>query len=159
MVRRVVPLVILLVALTGWSAYTIYGKRVLAVHSPALATTVAYVLGSLMLFPTAVATAPFFPAPDFGSAVAWAVVAYQAFLGAVAHVWWYEGVRAVGASGAAIFLNLQPVAGVLLAWLMLRERIEPTELIGGAAILAGVALTTRRGRAGGATPPPARSDA
>ena len=60
-----------------------------------LATTAAYVLGALMLWPMTFVMAPLFPSPDFRSPSAWAVIAYQAFLGAIAHVWWYEGVRTV----------------------------------------------------------------
>lgn len=134
---------IVVVSLLGWTAYTVYGKRVLAVHSAALTTTAAYVLGSLMILPLPFLLAPLFPAPDFRSPVAWAVVAYQAFLGAIAHIWWYEGVKEVGASRAAVFMNLQPIVGVLLAWIMLGETISATELLGGAAVLAGVGLTTR----------------
>ena len=61
----------------------------------------------------------------------------------IAHVWWYEGVKAVGPSRAAIFMNLQPVVGVVLAWAMLREAVEWPEIVGGALVLLGVALTTQ----------------
>jgi drug/metabolite transporter (DMT)-like permease len=144
---------ILLIAQLGWSAYTVYGKHVLAVHSPAVATTAAYILGSLMLVPMAFLAAPFFPAPDFRSPIAWTVVAYQAFFGAVAHVGWYEGVKAVGPSRAAIFMNFQPVVGVLLAWAILGEAIEWPELAGGTTVLLGVWLTTRQPAAGSASAP------
>lgn len=135
---------IVLFALVGWSAYTIYGKRVLGLHSPALATTASYILGTLMLLPLAAATLPLFPAPRFGSATAWAVVLYQAILGAVAHVWWYEGVRAVGPSRSAIFMNFQPVVGVALAAALLGETIGAAQVVGGIGVLVGVALTTRQ---------------
>jgi len=79
--------------------------------------------------------------------VAWTVVLYQAILGSVAHVWWYEAVHLVGPSRAAVFLNLQPIIGVLLAWVMLGERIGLSGVLGGAAVLAGVALTTKQARA------------
>ena len=144
---------IILLGQAGWAIYTVYGKRVLAVHSPAVATTAAYVLGSLMLLPVPFLTARFFPAPDWASPTAWAVVAIQGILGAIAHVWWYEGVHRVGASRAAIFMNLQPVVGVVLAWVMLGETIEPAEIAGGFAVLAGVGLTTQGGPR---TPPAAR---
>ena len=134
---------IVIFSLIGWSAYTIYGKRVLGLHSPALATTVSYTLGTLMLLPLAAATLPLFPPPRFASATAWAVVFYQAILGAVAHVWWYEGVRAVGPSRSAIFMNFQPVVGVLLAAALLRETIGAAQIVGGVGVLVGVALTTR----------------
>lgn len=133
-----------LLALGGWSAYTVYGKRVLATFSPALATTAAYVLGTLLIIPTAVATAPFFPVPRLGSLTAWGVVLYQGLIGAVAHVWWYKAVQIVGPSRSAIFMNLQPVIGVLLAAALLAERIGPWQIAGGLLVLAGVALTTTR---------------
>jgi drug/metabolite transporter (DMT)-like permease len=133
---------IIIAGQAGWAVYTVYGKRVLAVHSPALATTAAYVLGSLMLLPVPFLTANLFPAPDWASPVAWGVVTGQAVLGAVAHVWWYEGVHQVGASRAAIFMNLQPLVGVILAWGLLGERVEAAEILGGLAVLAGVWLTS-----------------
>ena len=138
---------LLLVSSMGWAAYTVYGKRVLARHSPIVATTTAYVFGSLMLLPLPFLTARLFPAPDFNSVVAWTVVLYQAILGSVAHVWWYEAVHLVGPSRAAVFLNLQPIIGVLLAWVMLGERIGLSGVLGGAAVLTGVALTTKQARA------------
>jgi drug/metabolite transporter (DMT)-like permease len=135
---------ITLVSLSGWSLYTVYGKRVLAHYSPTLATTGAYVVGTVLILITAAITAPVFSTPRLESAVAWAVVLYQGLLGAVAHVWWYRAVHVVGPSRAAIFLNLQPVIGVLLAALLLSEEIGPWHIIGGAFVLAGVALTTRQ---------------
>ena len=46
-------------------------------------------------------------------------------------------------------MNLQPIVGVLLAWALLGERIGAAELVGGAAVLAGVALTTQPGQSDG----------
>ncbi|HEU5322065.1 MAG TPA: DMT family transporter [Methylomirabilota bacterium] len=132
-----------LAALVGWSAYTVYGKRVLRAHSPAVATAGAYVCGTLVLAALAGLTAPLFPAPVLASPVAWAVVLYHAIFGAVAHLWWYRAVERVGASRAAVFMNVTPVVGVALAWALLGERIGPWQALGAACVLAGVALTTR----------------
>ena len=131
-----------LAGMIGWTAYTVYGKRVLATYSPLLATTAAYVLGTLVLIPLAAVTAPLFPAPRLGSAVAWLVILYQALLGAVAHVWWYRAVDVVGPSLAAVFMNLQPVVGLTLAAVLLAEEIGAWQIGGGLLVLAGVALTT-----------------
>lgn len=132
-----------LVSISGWTAYTVYGKRVLGTFSPALATTGAYVMGTLLLLPIAALTAPFFPAPRLTSPFAWSVVLYQALAGAVAHVWWYRAVAVVGPSRSAIFMNLQPVVGIALAALLLAEPLTRWQLIGGTCVLAGVLLTTR----------------
>jgi drug/metabolite transporter (DMT)-like permease len=131
-----------LLALVGWSVYTVYGKQVLAGHSPLLATTAAYVCGTIVLLPLAVVTSPLTPRPRLGSAVAWAVLLYHAIPGAVAHLWWYAAVERVGPSRAAIFMNVTPVVGIGMAALLLGEDIGPWQVGGAGMVLAGVALTT-----------------
>jgi drug/metabolite transporter (DMT)-like permease len=142
-----------LLALVGWTVYTVYGKRVLSRHSPALTTTAAYVCGTLILIPLAIVTAPLTPRPRLGSAVAWAVLLYHAIAGAVAHLWWYAAVERVGPSRAAIFMNVTPIVGLAMAALLVGEEIGPWQVGGAAMVLGGVALTT-----GGRTVvrPPAR---
>jgi len=133
-----------LLSLASWAVYTVYGKRVLATYSPRLATTGAYVLGTILVLVTAAITALLFPAPRLSSLTSWAVVFYQGILGAVAHIWWwYEAVRVVGPSQAAIFTNLQPIIGIVLAPLLLGERIGVWHVVGTLFVLAGVGLTTR----------------
>jgi drug/metabolite transporter (DMT)-like permease len=132
-----------LATLTGWSVYTVYGKRVLGPLSPALATTGAYVAGTLMILPTALVAAPLFPAPRLASLAGWSVVLYQGLVGAVAHVWWYRAVEVVGPSRSAVFMNLQPIVGIGLAAALLGERVGLWQILGTACVLAGVALTTQ----------------
>ena len=130
-------------ALCGWAAYTVYGKRVLLTHSPALTTTAAYLCGTVMIVPLAAVTAPLFVAPRLSAGGAWIVVLYQAILGAVAHIWWYRAVQIVGPSRSAVFMNVTPIVGILLAAALLNEPIGPWQLAGALLVIAGVALTTR----------------
>ncbi|MBI2016562.1 MAG: DMT family transporter [Candidatus Rokubacteria bacterium] len=131
-----------LAALTGWAVYTVYGKHALGSLSPALATTGAYVAGTLLIYPTALATAPLYPAPRLASLAGWLVVVYQGVLGAVAHIWWYRAVEVVGPSRSAIFMNFQPIVGIALAAALLGEGVGLWQVLGTALVLAGVALTT-----------------
>ena len=142
-----------LLSLAGWTVATVYGKRVLGGHSPALTTSAAYVCGTLILIPLAIVMAPLTPRPRLGSPIAWAVLLYHAIPGAVAHLWWYAAVERVGPSRAAIFMNVTPVVGIGMAALLVGEDIGPWQIGGAAMVLAGVALTT-----GGRTAfrPPAR---
>lgn len=146
-------------ALCGWAAYTVYGKRVLLTHSPILTTTAAYICGTVMIVPLATVTAPLFPTPRLSAGVAWVVVLYQALLGAVAHIWWYRAVQIVGPSRSAVFMNVTPIVGIVLAAVMLGEPVGAWQVAGALLVLAGVALTTRgagdaKGRA--ASPDPSR---
>ena len=137
---------ITLVGLVAWTAYTVYGKRVITTHSPALTTTAAYVAGTALLVAEAALTAPLFPAPALTSLRAWSVVVYHALFGAVAHIWWYRAVERVGASRAAVFMNVTPIVGIVMATTLLAEPVGVWEVLGMLLVLAGVALTT-------ATPP------
>jgi drug/metabolite transporter (DMT)-like permease len=77
------------------------------------------------------------------SAVA-AVVVMAALSSALAGQLFLIGVRAVGVTRAAIFVNFVPVLTAGLAALLLDERLEAAQAVGGAAVLAGVWWTTRR---------------
>ncbi|HJW51853.1 MAG TPA: DMT family transporter, partial [Burkholderiaceae bacterium] len=69
-------------------------------------------------------------------------VGYLGLLGtAVGFVWFYEGVKALGAARASVFTNLVPVFGVSLAVLLLGEPLLASMIVGGFVTLAGVSLT------------------
>ena len=70
------------------------------------------------------------------------MVVYHALFGAVAHIWWYRAVERVGASRAAVFMNVTPIVGVAMATLLLAEPVGIWEVLGTLLVLAGVALTT-----------------
>src|SRR5689334_16508899 len=133
---------ITLVGLVAWMAYTVYGKRVVTTHSPVLVTTGAYVAGTCILLAEAVLTAPLFPHPRLGSVRAWTIVLYHAFFGAIAHIWWYRAVDRVGASRAAVVMNVTPIVGVVMAATLLREPVNVWDVLGTVLVLGGVALTT-----------------
>jgi drug/metabolite transporter (DMT)-like permease len=130
----------------AWATYTLCGKRVLTRLSPRVATTAAYVIGTALLVPIAIFLAPAFPPATVTSATAWGVVVFQATLGTLSHIWYYRGVQTVGPAVTAIFMNLQPLVGVLLATLLLGEQLSLAQGLGGGAILLGVWLATRSGR-------------
>jgi drug/metabolite transporter (DMT)-like permease len=135
---------IALIGQVAWATYTLYGKRVLTRISPGAATAAAYLIGTTFLIPLAVVVAPAFPAAVLTSLPAWGVVLFQGTLGTVAHVWYYRGVQTLGPSVTAIFMNLQPVVGLLLATVLLGESVSVAQAIGAATILLGVWLTTHR---------------
>lgn len=135
---------IVILGQVAWATYTLFGKRVLTRLSPRTATAVAYLVGTAFLVPVAVLAAPAFPPADYSSTRAWAVIVFQGTLGTLAHVWFYRAIQAVGPSVAAIFMNLQPLVGVLLATAWLGETVSVAQGFGTAAILLGVWLTAKR---------------
>jgi drug/metabolite transporter (DMT)-like permease len=77
------------------------------------------------------------------SPIAWAAVLSAATLGALPKVWIMGGVRLIGATRAAVALLTEPVVAVVVASLLLGQRLTAWELVGGAAILAAVVVVQR----------------
>lgn len=98
----------------------------------AAVTTVPLLIGSP--FPGDLATVP---------VSGWLSILYLA-LGpsALAYIFFYGGIGRVGASVASLYLNLTPIAGVVLSWLILGEQITLAAIIAGALVIAGVMLTS-----------------
>lgn len=65
---------------------------------------------------------------------------------AVAHWFWQEGVAAIGAARAGIFLYLEPVATTFLAVPYLHEQFGLFTAIGGGMVLAGVFIAQKKAK-------------
>jgi drug/metabolite transporter (DMT)-like permease len=124
-----------------WSAYTLAGRRVMARVSPLSAVTWSCLLGGVCLLPPALAGGLAADVP----ALTLADWLHLAFLGIMAtgygFFWYYEGIKALGASRAGIYINLVPVVAVLLGIVLLHEPVGWPLMLGGALVLGGVRLT------------------
>ena len=70
-------------------------------------------------------------------------IAYTAiFPSVLAYIFWNRGVDSVGANRAGIFFHLMPVLSILLASVLLGERLYSYHLIGMVLIFIGIALAT-----------------
>jgi drug/metabolite transporter (DMT)-like permease len=127
----------------SWVTYSLVGKIVMTGLSPLAAVTYSSVIGGAALF---------FPAYFEGvlhqflhyRPVAWACVVYLGFFGTcLGFVWYYQGIRGIGASRAGVFINLVPVSALALAFLMLGEPLEASLLAGAALVIVGIYLTNR----------------
>jgi len=130
-------------AVCAWAVYTLVGRKLLQGLSPVLATLWAAIWGTLFLGLLALRDMPHVHAASFTPEV-WAGLAFLGVLGtAVAFVWYYEGLRQLGAARTVVFNNLVPVFGVLLGWLILGEPLSASLLAGGALAIFGVFLVNR----------------
>jgi drug/metabolite transporter (DMT)-like permease len=127
----------------SWVTYTLLGKRILLGLSPLAATTYAALTGTTILVGAAAVTGNLIvPA---ASPQGWLALGYLGVFGtAVAFVWFYEGVKAIGPARTAVFINLVPVAAVTLGVLVLGERLELSMLAGGALVILGVYIINRQ---------------
>jgi drug/metabolite transporter (DMT)-like permease len=108
----------------AWSAYTLLGKRIMGEGMSALAaTTCAAITGTAILFVACAVTGDL--APPAANWKAWLALAYMGLLGtAIAYIWFFDGVKAIGPARSAVFINLVPVVAITLGVLLLGERLD-----------------------------------
>lgn len=126
-----------------WSTYSLAGKQAMKKSSPITSVGWSAVLGSMMLFPAAMYDG-LIPGLAHAGVTHWGCLAYMSFGATVlAFMWFYEGIKAIGAARAAAFINLVPVFASLFGYLVLDERLAWSTLAGGALVMTGVVLTNR----------------
>ncbi|HMB88343.1 MAG TPA: DMT family transporter [Methylomirabilota bacterium] len=135
--------VIILVSQSLWVVYTLYSRANLSTFSPLQMLAGAHVVAAGLLLPMALVEGPW-QAFAHASWVGFSVVLYSALLGTPAHIAFYQAVRTVGPSRAAVFMNLIPFMVLGLSWLMLGEPIHWYHWVGAIGVIGGVVLTTRR---------------
>ena len=115
---------------------------------PGVQATSLVLAGGLVISGTAalVIGGPGLAGAWLGSPLAWAAILCAATLGALPKGWVIGGVRLIGSTRAAVALLMEPVVAVVVAALVLDQRLTAYELAGGAAILVAVVLAQRPAR-------------
>jgi len=131
-----------------WAAFTLTGPRVLAGIEPLTATTYAMLTGAILL--------GLYAAPS-AAGVAWSGVPASAWLNlaflvigptAVANLFYYRGIRAVGPASASIMMFVVPVFGIACSAIFLGESFGAVQAVGAAVLLIGAVLAVSRDRSG-----------
>jgi drug/metabolite transporter (DMT)-like permease len=123
-----------------YSVYILVGTQVLRQVSPLMSSTIIFgsaaaVSGLLML-----AGGPHWPASRAG----WANIGVIVIIATVVPVVTFlGGLERIGPTNAALLSTLEPAVTVVLAALLLGERLQPLSLLGGSLILLAVVLLTR----------------
>ncbi len=130
----------------SWVSYSLLGKKALRNVPPLVAVTGACVMGTLCLTAPALHEGILSQIATYSISV-WLAIFYLGIFGtALGFIWYYEGILAIGASRAGIFISIVPVSSVILAFFILNEGIDTSVLIGAGLIITGVYITNRESR-------------
>lgn len=128
-----------------WAAYTVYGSRVLGGMEPMKATTYAMLVGAVLL--------GCYASPNVDD-VSWTALPTSVWLNvvyvaigptAVAYLFYYRGVRAVGPSAATTMMFLVPVIGTFCSVVFLGESFGALQAVGAVVLLVGAFLAVTQG--------------
>lgn len=134
----------MLCAVISWAIYTVVGRKALLGLSPLVSTTYAAIWGLLLLLIVWFFNPNAQVLPELNWEIG-AAIGYLAVFGTVIpFIWYYQGIKTIGAAQTSVFTNFVPLFGVLLGALLLNEQISSSMLLGGALVITGVVLTNRR---------------
>lgn len=139
---------LLLGCVVCWSGYTLLGKKLLGGIDALTTTAVTAGFGLAMLtlaawgVDGAALAQPLTRGTEWWAALLFMVVGSTV----LAYAWYFEGVAALGAGAASAYISLVPVFGVAVATVWLGEPLDASLILGGAVVLAGMAVMNRARR-------------
>lgn len=136
---------LILLAVFGWSGYTVLSKRMLARYDPMVVTGASIIAGTVISLPALLVPGALAPVATM-SVGAWGAIAYLSVVTSViAYPLWSYALRHMDASKVAVTSNTQPIVTAVLSWIFFREQFTPGFFVGAALILGGVTwVETRR---------------
>lgn len=128
----------------SWSAYTLIGKLVLKNIEPLVAVAYSCTAGAIFLCVTALFSGHLQEVTDVTLTGAGCIFYFAFFGTTLGFSWFYDGVRKLGASRAAMYVNLVPISGILLGIVLLGEHLDSSLFIGGVLVFIGLYFVNRR---------------
>jgi drug/metabolite transporter (DMT)-like permease len=135
--------VLILISAVNWAVFSALSRRGLKAYAASL--MMFYVMSFGWLFTSLL----FFPAHGFQELAdltlpGWLAVTFLGiFCSGLAYIAWYDALKALSTAQTGVFLYLEPLVAVVVAFFILGEAIIPASLFGGAIILLGVWLVNR----------------
>jgi drug/metabolite transporter (DMT)-like permease len=134
---------LILISSPNWAIFSVISRKGLKKYPATQMMLYVMALGWLFTTPF------FFAGNDFGEIsrftfAGWmSIVFLGVFCSGLAYIFWYDALKSITASQVGVFLYLEPLVAVVVAALLLGEKILATSLAGGALILLGVWIVNR----------------
>lgn len=139
--------VLILISAVNWSVFSALSRRGLRSHPASL--MMFYVMSFGWLFTSLVflTTQGYTEIHDLTFKGWMGVIFLGVFCSGLAYIAWYDALQALSTPQTGVFLYIEPLVAVVVAFFVLGEAIVPASLLGGAVILFGVWLVNRNGGA------------
>jgi drug/metabolite transporter (DMT)-like permease len=136
--------IVLGIAALSWALMSVLVKRIPQGYSQLVVTTYAIFVATILITPSVFSQIDQVQLRALLEPAIWSGILYLGIVAtAAAFFLWNKGLRMVNAARGGLFFFFQPLAGTLLAWLFLGERVGITFWIGAILILGGVFLVVQ----------------
>lgn len=127
----------------SWTAYSLIGKTVMGELSPLAVVAYSATVGTVALAAPAGREGIFNNISNY-SGSAWVSIIYLGVFGTViGFVWYYDAIKKIGPMKAGMFINFVPIFAIILAFIILAERITTSLLTGAIMVIIGVYMANK----------------
>ncbi len=136
--------ILVLISSPNWAVYSVLARKGLKENSASLLTFYVILLGWIFSTPL------FFAGPGLGeihrlTLSGWTAIGFLGiFCSGLAYIYWNDALKAIPASQVGALLYIEPLFAVAVAASVIGESITLGALLGGAVILLGVWMVTRK---------------
>lgn len=136
--------ILILISAVNWAVFSALSRRGLKSHPASL--MMFYVMSFGWLFTSVLFLTTKGPGEiSHLTPAGWSGVIFLGiFCSGLAYIAWYDALKALTSAETGVFLYIEPLVAVVVAFFILGEPILPASLLGGAIILFGVWLVNRR---------------
>ncbi len=135
--------ILILISAVNWSVFSVLSRRGLKAYPATL------MMFYVMLFGWGFTSILFMGTQDFSEINnltfnGWMGMAFLGiFCSGLAYIAWYDALKALSTAQTGVFLYIEPLVAVIVAFFILSEAITVASLIGGGIIIFGVWLVNR----------------
>jgi drug/metabolite transporter (DMT)-like permease len=135
--------ILILISAINWTVFSVLSRRGLKTHPATL------MMFYVMLIGWAFTSILFFATENVSeisnlTARGWTAVAFLGiFCSGLAYIAWYDALQALTTAQTGVFLYIEPLVAVIVAFFLLGEAITFASLVGGGIIILGVWLVNR----------------
>lgn len=138
--------VLILISAVNWAVFSALSRRGLKSHPASLMMFYVMALGWIFTSFMVLFTQNMGEISHL-TASSWMAVAFLGiFCSGLAYIAWYDALKALTTAQTGVFLYIEPLVAVVVAFFILDEAITPASVLGGAVILFGVWLVNRPGK-------------
>ncbi|KHF39445.1 DMT family transporter [Halalkalibacter okhensis] len=135
---------IMIFGVISWAVYSVTLKTFIGKMSFLSTFGYSLIFALPMLVPFTIVELLFIPIQQIQGIEIISLFYLGIFPSIFAFLFWNQAVRLIGPSKAAVFINLTPVFGGVLAYFLLSEALTLAHFIGGLFVFSGVLLVSKR---------------
>jgi drug/metabolite transporter (DMT)-like permease len=134
---------LILVSSINWAVFSTLSRRGLKTYSASLMIFFVMLLGWLFISIAFLAGGNYAEIPALTFRGWLGVLFLGIFCSGLAYIAWYDALQVLSTAGTGVFLYIEPLIAMVVAFLILKEPITLASLAGGGIILFGVWLVNR----------------